>query len=242
MKQFLLKYVWPLYVFLIFWPLAISLSLVVFIFTIFAALIFGEKITPNFGVIWSWIVIKLAFIKTELQGAENYDRKKSYVIIMNHSSYYDIFGMYKILTKTVRFVMKEELTKIPVFGLVVKRSGHIVIKRGNSRKALESIQTAKKKLVGGTSVIFFPEGTRTKTGKTGKFRRGAFQFALDVKRDILPISIIGSYHIFPPGTFIVKPGKLIFKVHPSISIDDYSKESLNDLTKKSQEIIENGLG
>lgn len=241
MKLFLLKYIWPLYIILIFWPLAVVLSFLIFFLTIFAALIFGEDVTTRCTVLWSWVLIKLAFVKMELRGAENYDPSKSYVIVANHASFYDIYGIYTVLTRTIRFVMKKELAMVPVFKTAVKRSGHIVIDRRNSRSSLASIKNAASKLINGTSIMFFPEGTRTKTGRLGRFRRGAFQFALEVERDVLPISISGSYNIYPSGTFIVKPGKIIYTVHPSIDITRYSKDTCDALIKRSKDTIESGI-
>ncbi len=109
--------------------------------------------------------------------------------------------------------MKKELAKIPGLGFGSKKVGHIFLDRSNSRVALESLNEAKRKLVNGTSVVIFPEGTRSKTGEMGSFKKGAFKLALDLGLPILPVTISGTGKIWPADTIDIKPGKSGLLIH-----------------------------
>ena len=105
-------------------------------------------------------------------------------------------------------MLKQELRKIPGLGIGCEKVGHIFIDRSNHEKALESINNAKRTIVNGTSVLFFPEGTRSKTGRLGEFKKGAFIFAIDIGVPILPITVVNTGKILPPHTMNLLPGRV----------------------------------
>jgi len=170
-------------------------------------------------------------------GRENIDRNSSYVIISNHQSIYDIFLIYGWLGIDIKWVMKKELAKIPGIGFGSKKVGHIFLDRSNSRVALDSLNDAKRKLVNGTSVVIFPEGTRSTTGQPGNFKKGAFKLALDLALPILPITIIGTQRILPSGTLDLRPGKVSMIIHKPIDIGLYSEDRMKELIEKARDII-----
>jgi len=175
------------------------------------------------------------FVK--VYGKENIKMEKSYVIISNHQSLYDIFLIYGWLGIDIKWVMKKELAKIPGLGFGSKKVGHIFLDRSNSRVALESLNDAKRKLVNGTSVVIFPEGTRSVSGLPGSFKKGAFKLALDLNLPILPITIIGTRNILPTGTLDVRPGKVFLIIHKPIDISNYSEERMKELMDEAKRII-----
>jgi 1-acyl-sn-glycerol-3-phosphate acyltransferase len=95
-------------------------------------------------------------------------------------------------------VLKQELRKIPGLGIGCEKVGHIFIDRSNPEKAIASIKAAKEKIVNGTSVLFSPEGTRSKTGKMGDFKKGAFIFAIEIGVPLLPVTL---YTLLSPLRF-----------------------------------------
>ncbi len=159
------------------------------------------------------------------------------MIISNHQSLYDIFVIYGWLGIDIKWVMKKELAKIPGIGFGSKKVGHIFLDRSNSRVALESLNEAKRKLVDGTSVVIFPEGTRSKTGQLGTFKKGAFKLALDLNLPILPITILGTKDILPTGTIDLMPGKVTMIIHEPIEIHKHTEESLKDLLIVARDAI-----
>jgi 1-acyl-sn-glycerol-3-phosphate acyltransferase len=137
--------------------------------------------------------------------------------------------------------MKKELAKIPGVGFGSKKVGHIFLDRSNSRVALESINEAKRKLINGTSVVIFPEGTRSISGFPGNFKKGAFKLALDLRLPILPITIIGTNKILPTGTLDLRPGKVKMIIHPPIGIQNHSEEHIRELMDTARKIISGPL-
>jgi 1-acyl-sn-glycerol-3-phosphate acyltransferase len=193
------------------------------------------------GVVWSRLNGILTPMIVTVSGRGNIDRNRSYVIISNHQSIYDIFLVYGWLGIDIKWVMKKELAKIPGVGFGSKKVGHIFIDRSNSRVALESLNHAKRLLVNGTSVVIFPEGTRSKTGIPGSFKKGAFKMAFELGLPILPISIIGTRNILPTGTIDLRPGKAQLIIHKPIDITTYGEERIKDLMDDAKQIIEEPL-
>lgn len=231
------------YKWLIYLPLLFALTFFFGIVAVVISLLFGHKLGSLLGGnLWARVVGIITPIFVKVEGKENIDKKQSYVLVSNHLSQYDIFVLYGYLGMDIKWVMKKELKKIPGIGFGSQAVGHIFIDRSSPRDALESIKNAKKRLVGGTSVIVFPEGTRSKTGETGMFKRGAFKLAFDVNLPILPISISGTNKILPTGTIRVFPGKAKVKIHKPVSLEGYDfKTNAHELTEKVRKIIISGV-
>lgn len=148
---------------------------------------------------WARCFCRLLFIPVEVRGLENIQAHQSYIFVSNHQSMFDIFVIYGWLPVIFKWLMKQELRRIPIVGVACKAAGHIFIDRGNPVAAMESIQLVEKTLVDGVSTVIFPEGTRSRDGQVGRFKRGAFQVALDVHLPIIPISLTGCYEVMPKG-------------------------------------------
>ena len=95
----------------------------------------------------------------------------------------------------------------------------------------------KENLVNGTSVVIFPEGTRSESGQIGTFKKGAFKLAIDLGLPILPITILNTKNILPAGTIDLRPGKVSMIIHKPIDIHDYNEESIKVLMNKAWNII-----
>jgi len=202
----------------------------------------NQRIGSYFGgAVWSRFNAILTPISVKVTGKENIRKGTSYVIISNHQSLYDIFVIYGWLGIDIKWIMKKELAKIPGIGFGSKKVGHIFLDRSNSRVALESLNEAKRKLVNGTSVVIFPEGTRSTSGQIGTFKKGGFKLALDLELPILPITIEGTMKVLPTGTIDLKPGKVHMIIHEPIEIHDQNEESIKDLMTKAREIISSPL-
>jgi len=137
--------------------------------------------------------------------------------------------------------MKKELRNVPALGVACEKLEHIYIDRSDKAMALKSLNDAKKIIRNGTSVIFFPEGTRSRTGQMGEFKKGAFIMAIDMGIPILPITITGTDKILPPGTINLMPGRAVMTIHPPISVEGYTLENITDLMGKVRSVIQEGL-
>ncbi|MFW5808286.1 MAG: lysophospholipid acyltransferase family protein, partial [Spirochaetota bacterium] len=201
------------------------------------SLVFGKRVANVYPHLYAKLLCLLIPIRVALEGAENIDNKKSYVVVLNHRSYMDIVVIYAALGMDIRWVMKKELTRIPFFGQSSVILGNIPIDRRNTRKAMESINRARKLIRKGTSVAFFPEGTRVNDTVLGRFKKGAFHFALDVGLPVLPVAIIGTDRIMPRGTYKFWPGRVKIIVHPPLDTARFSKKHINQFSDQVQAIL-----
>ena len=193
------------------------------------------------GSIWARLNGYMTPMLVRVRGRENIDKKQSYVIVSNHQSHYDVFVLYGWLGIDFKWVMKQELRKVPGLGIGCEKVGHIFIDRSDREKALESLRTARAKIVNGTSVIFFPEGTRSRDGKLQDFKKGAFKMALDLELPVLPITISGTGKILPTHTMNLFPGKALVTIHPPIDTRGYNDDNIEELMEKTRVAIQTGL-
>lgn len=193
------------------------------------------------GVPWARLNSYLTPMLVKVRGRNNINKNQSYVIVANHQSNFDIFVLYGWLGVDFKWVMKQELRKVPALGIACEKLGHIYIDRSNTEKAVASINAAKEKIVNGTSVIFFAEGTRQEGEILGKFKKGAFKMALDLKLPVLPITIRGTRNILPARSLDLFPGKVEMIIHESVSTEEYSIKEIQALIDKTKEIISSGL-
>jgi 1-acyl-sn-glycerol-3-phosphate acyltransferase len=141
----------------------------------------------------------------EVEGLEKIDPKQAYVFAANHQSQFDIFALLGHLPVQFRWLAKIELFRIPIFGAAMKGAGYIPIDRSDRRKAFQSIDQAAAKVREGTSIVIFPEGTRSLDGKLKDFKKGGFHLAIKSQRPIVPVSISGTFAILPKRGFRINP-------------------------------------
>lgn len=159
---------------------------------------------------WAMTIFRLCpGWKIKKEGFGNIDMSKPYVVIVNHQSVLDIPLMY-VLPFNFKWVSKKEVLKWPAFGLVLRMHGDIIIDRGNPTSAIRMIDEAKKRLDNGTSIVIFPEGTRSRSGEIGRFKEGAFLLAQKAGVSILPVvthgtgSVTDGWKVRMPHTFYVR--------------------------------------
>lgn len=232
-------YTWIIYVPLLgfFTVLFVGIGIVV------AALFGSNAANRTTGVWWARTMSFLTPMRVEVIGREHVDQKVSYVVVANHQSHFDIFVLYGWLGIDIKWVMKRELRKVPVFGYAGEVGGNIYIERSDPKAAYESLQIARERIRNGTSLIFFPEGKRNirDPQDLGSFKKGAFVTALDLDLPILPISISGTREIQPPRTLSLYPGKAVMVIHKPIDTRGYSKDTLGELIELTRSVIETGL-
>jgi 1-acyl-sn-glycerol-3-phosphate acyltransferase len=157
---------------------------------------------------WGRFSAKLFGISIEVIGCENYNPAEHYLVISNHAGMADIPLLLGTMKLNLRFMAKEELGKIPLFGRALRQAGYVMIKRGQNRDALNSIESAAELLKSGLSIHIFPEGTRSATGELLPFKRGAFRVAQKGGAPVLPVTIIGSHLITPKKSLKINKGKI----------------------------------
>ncbi len=229
------------YKWLVFAPiLAISTLFFGFLATLLTFFI-NPKIVSLIGVIWSRMCSYLTPMFVKVTGRENIDRNQSYIIASNHQSHYDVFVLYGWLGIDFKWVMKQELRKIPALGIACDKIGHIYIDRSHPEAAIASLNAARDRLVNGTSALFFPEGTRSRSDEMGEFKKGAFKMAITVNLPILPITIIGTRKVLPADTLNLFPGRTKMIIHKPVDVSGYSDDNIHELMEKVKNIIKSGF-
>lgn len=170
-------------------------------------------------------------IRRTIDGVENIEKGKAYVITMNHNSGFDIFAAYKI-PLNFRWVSKREVFRIPFMGPLLTIHGDIPIERGSASVAMAKvIRDGKLWLSRGASVAIFPEGTRSKTGEINRFKNGAFNLAKEAGVEILPIVMTGTNEFFRKGSFWVNwRNRVGIRVLKPISVDEIASMESKDLS------------
>jgi 1-acyl-sn-glycerol-3-phosphate acyltransferase len=242
MKGKVLHIIYQPYKWLIYLPLFV-LSTVFFItFGIFIILLSGPDVANRIaGAGWARFNCFMTPVRMNVVGRGNIVEKQSYVVVANHQSAFDIFVLWGFLGIDTRWVMKKELRKIPLFGLAGKLGGNIYIDRSDRKGAYESLKEARNILVDGVSLIMLPEGTRSRDGKLREFRKGAFVMSVDLGIPLLPVSIVDTRHILPPGTLNLFPGRATLVIHEPVAAEGYDEENLDGLILKVRSVIQEGI-
>lgn len=134
-------------------------------------------------------------------GKENLDPRAVYLFVSTHQSLGDILAAF-FIDHPFKFVAKRELFRIPVFGTAMSLSGYIPLNRGDRESGRECLERARRYLRSGISVLFFPEGTRSRDGTVQPFKTGAFRLAVEERVSVVPIVILGTREILCKGSWV----------------------------------------
>ncbi|MFA5146742.1 MAG: lysophospholipid acyltransferase family protein [Candidatus Omnitrophota bacterium] len=171
---------------------------------------------------WADALVALnPFWSLSVEGLENIDHDKTYVIVANHQSLADIIIVYKT-HMYFKWVAKKSLLRVPFIGGLLWVNDHILLSRGDFGSIKEVYREASERLRAGISVLFFPEGTRSGTDEMSEFLNGAFKLAIKESKPVLPVFIGGTREAIPKGGWVFKTkvsARLV--VFPPIDISGY---------------------
>ena len=237
----MLKILWILYLVLIAAPLFIVSTLLAVVFTVVMTA-FGHNRFWGYwpAHLWSRTACLLAWVKVEVKGRENIDKKQSYIFVCNHQGAFDIWAIYGYLNHNFKWMMKKSLEKIWFVGYACKRAGHIFVDSNSLQSIRDTIRQSRKQLNEGMSMVIFPEGTRSKTGKMGEFKRGAFMLAGEFNLPVVPLTIKGAYEVLPKDAKLPMPGKITLIIHDPIFPGEKGFNT-RELLAQCHEIISNDL-
>ncbi len=220
---------YPLWQWLVFFPVAVVVTMVSGILAVPTSLISPRIANIQIAARWARILAGMTLVRVEIDGLEHIDPDRSYVVVANHQSQFDIPLIYGYCGLDLRWVMKAELRKLPFVSAGCRAIGHIFIDRSDPEQAREAINQAVARLRQGTGLLFFPEGTRSRSGHLLPFKKGAFRVAIDQQMDILPMTVIGTRDVLPADSLRVRPGTVRLKIHPSVSTQDCSVADLDHI-------------
>ena len=190
------------------------------------------------AVPWARAILWVSGVKVMVKGLEHVDVRKSCIYLSNHQSYFDIFVLLASLPVNFKFVLKQELMKIPLLGRAMRGAGYIAIDREDPRKAIKSMNEAAERIKQGASVLMFPEGTRSADGNLQAFKNGGFRLAVKAGCDLVPIGIVGTGRIVPKGSLRVQRGMVAMNIGRPIPGGVYSRREMDQLMDRVRSDME----
>ncbi len=187
--------------------------------------------------IWSPGLLRANGIEVIASGQEGLDPGGTYIFMSNHQSLADVPVIFDCLPHNLRFVAKRELLFVPFFGPYLYLAGYPLIDRRNRARAIRSLEQAGELIRSGIPVVSFPEGTRTRDGSVGPFKKGAFVLALEARVPVVPVAVSGSDRIMVRGSLASRPGTVRVHFGEPLDLQGYGPADRDRLMAEVREII-----
>lgn len=162
---------------------------------------------------------------------------RPYLFVQNHVNVLDHVTMYNATPHFKQGVELESHFRIPVYGWYMRRRGTIGIKRGDPDQRGDLLEKMRAEVALGHSILAFPEGTRTRDGSVGRFRRGMFYLARELGLPVVPTSVTGMYDVLRTGSWVMRPGDVTVYCDAPIETADVAREDIADLADRVRGII-----
>ena len=186
------------------------------------------------------IMLSALLVLPKIKG--EFPSEGTYIIMMNHSSFLDVFIFPLIPRGSWTGVTAIENFKIPIFSTIIKRIQAIPIERKNRQAAFESIKQAENVLKQGIHIGILPEGTRTLDGKMKPLKKGGFHMAINTNTPIIPVGVSGAFEFKPKNRWWMKPGLVTVNIGDPISINDYTTLGVDGLSTKVEKLLKSLSG
>lgn len=230
-----------IYLFCIMMPICLVVTILTALITIVGCACGGGRWWGYYPeILWSRIVLALTLVRVRVRHVGKLDRNTSYVFVANHQSAYDIFTVYGYLGHNFRWMMKQSLRKIPLIGYSCEKSGQIYVDNSSPSATRHTMEEAEKRLAGGMSIVVFPEGARTHTGKIRRFKKGAYRLAMEFNLPVVPVTIDGAYDVMPRFKKLPHWGTITLTVHEPI-VAPAEGHDLQSVMYRSFEVISSAL-
>ena len=191
---------------------------------------------------WGNYILQTFCIDLQVDGRENIPEKGPVVFVSNHQGYADIAITCAALDKfQFGFVAKDDLTKVPFYGKWIGNIRSVFIKRNDSRESLKAISEGIDLIEKGFSLLIFPEGTRSRGGPMGEFKKGSLRLATKPGVPVIPISISGTSRIFEEQGYIKNGIQAHMIIHPAIETSGLNKTEASNLSTEVERIVKEGL-
>ncbi len=230
-----------IYQFCFAFPLLLVLTIVTALVTGFGSIIFRGTWWGYYPPhLWSRAFCILSLVKVRIHGRENITENRSYVFIANHQGAYDIFAIYGYLGHRFKWMMKKSLEKMPFIGFACRCAGQIFVDNSSSAAVLRTMHEAESQLRDGISLVVFPEGSRTYTGKMGRFNRGAYQLSREFSMPLVPVTIDGAFEVLPRTAILPRYGTINLIIHRPVPAPE-TDAAMAEVMKKTFDTIKSGL-
>lgn len=177
--------------------------------------------------------LRLARVPFEVEGLSRLPQSPC-VVVANHASYIDGLVAAAALPPDFAFVIKKEMVRVPLAGLLLRRLGSQFVERFNRHKGGVDARRVLKLAATGQSLVFFPEGTFNETRQVGRFLGGAFATAARSEMPVVAMAIHGTRAVLPPGRLSVH--------RTPIRVEILEVLTAGDARQRSRELIARAVG
>ncbi|HEY7471377.1 MAG TPA: lysophospholipid acyltransferase family protein [Gemmatimonadota bacterium] len=222
------------------WIILAVLTLVVATTHTASSLVAPEGRVPRWiEMVYMWTILRASNVKLTADGLENVEAGRSYIVMANHRSMYDIPVLHYLLGhgRDLRWIAKQELQHVPFFGWAYRLSRHVAIDRENRAAAIETLRRAAAESRGGVTFVIMPEGTRNTGEGLLPFKKGGFHLALDTGLPLLPVAIAGSDKLMRKGSWYILPGAIHVSVRAVIETANLDRGDIDGLIERVRAAI-----
>jgi 1-acyl-sn-glycerol-3-phosphate acyltransferase len=191
----------------------------------------------QFPRIWGRLLCWIAGIRVRVEGQENLDPSRTYIFVGNHTSQTDIWTFQGYIPHDFRWIAKKELFAIPIFGAAMRAVDFISIDRSRGRQAVKSLNDAANRIAEGTSVLIFPEGTRSPDGHLQPFKTGAIMLAIKAGVPVVPVGFNGTHQVLPKGSLVARGGNVVLRIGTPLPTSDFNAKDKQELALKLQQQV-----
>lgn len=198
----------------------------------------NRRVLQQFSCFWASLYLWVnPFWSARIKGLERADRRKAYVMVSNHQSMVDILVVFRTFLH-FKWVAKKSLFRLPILGWNMRLNGYVPIERGDPESREVCMATCRRWLARGSSVFFFPEGTRSPDGRIQAFKTGAFRLALETGAEILPIVIRGSREALPKHSLRLHgKSRMELEVLSPVSVNGFDPSRPDEESRRLADVI-----
>jgi 1-acyl-sn-glycerol-3-phosphate acyltransferase len=186
---------------------------------------------------WAPGLLRGAGARLQVEGLERVDWSQPLVLVANHQSIIDACVLFRAVPTPLRFVLKQEMTRVPFVGWYARRMGMVFVERGSARSSPQRLRDAVQLVRSGAQLCAFPEGTRSRDGSVGPFKGGVLQVAIAAGVPVVPVAISGSGAVLPAAGFQVRPGVIRVRFGTPIATRDLRNEDRNALARRARDAV-----
>ncbi len=219
------------------WIVGVLFFLLLFIILATGLLLFSSKKIYPLSRILTRIQLLIVGAPVRVIGLDKFDHSKSYIIMGNHESLFDVFAIPTAIPMHMVGVEAAHHFSWPLWGWLSKKWGNIPITRHNLPKAIKSLEKARKVVESGTSIVLLPEGHRTLSGEVGGFKKGPFYLAMEAKADILPFAMSGLFEFKSKYVWTLNPTTINVIFGKPITFESFKDKSIDEIREKVRNTI-----
>ena len=186
---------------------------------------------------WAPGLLGGAGARLQVEGLEQVDWSQPLVLVANHQSIIDVCALFRAVPTPLRFVLKQEMSRVPFVGWYARRMGMVFIKRGSARSSPQRLRDAVQLVRDGAQLCGFPEGTRSRDGSVGPFKSGVLQVAIAAGVPVVPVAVSGSGAVLPAAGFQVRPGVIHVRFGPPIATTGLANEDRGALARRARDAV-----